>query len=723
MLCATLNDDPESLEEVLDWGINNKEILKSIYQSNQTKCPLLIATVSNFTICIKLLYRFGFRIPLQYEDEARIQKMIKMRNTLSNDLHWYFSLLWRRGDGDSYRARKRIKDPRELDTVERFLQFKAHVSPIYVSVSFTEGSEEEQMEHCDPFRKMVAFAQYSRHLCNYYSEQRSEYKKIGKACQDYVEEILDQCENMEEVTTVLSYSQSMNSFGDGKDTNWRLAVLSGMKELVSHHYFQSFLWEKLTEDFFWDNYFLIWKILYIPLSWFLLLCYPFIILLDLVCRDGNILFLSPKDVSKVDQESRRATGKESRFFAFFRERMHRPIFRIITHISLEILFLLVMIISIFDPEDQNEGKDVSKADVITCVFVATFFIDDVFNICTQKLAFFSSYWNSYFFLSHFFFILGGGMKYFGMTYVDHDRRELLSGNHPSNVGSTLISFAAIITFTRCVRWLLLFRSFGPVVISMFKVLRDIFKLFALFAVTYVAFCIGTWSMLKNYTKRNGDEKYKLNDPQMSSVSGMIGALFWRLFDPGEPAMAEITRVVNGTESEDSDTSMEFSHLMSVGMWAIYQVIIAIILLNLLIALMNDTYSKIAKNADTEWKYNKTCYLMTFLTPKSAVPAPFNVFYYFARWISLLRNKCKWKQYNTINGSKRKKYVRLLERLIKSKMHMDYETSVQDDFNDLRLDVKNMIDSKHSEIMRKMDQILGKMETLEKRCQMNEAAKR
>ena len=155
------------------------------------------------------------------------------------------------------------------------------------------------------------------------------------------------------------------------------------------------------------------------------------------------------------------------------------------------------------------------------------------------------------------------------------------------------------------------------------------------------------------------------------------------------------------------------------MWAIYQVSVAIILLNLLIALMNDTYSKISQNADTEWKYSKSFYLMTFLTPKAALPAPFNVFYYFTRWVWLLKNECRSEKYNTSNREKRKKYVNLLDRLIKNKMHFEYEASIQDDFNDLRIDIKNMIDSKHTEAMKKMEKILGKVEQLEtnvKSCQ-------
>ena len=710
---ATINDDPKSLEDILSWGSSFKDLVKDPTTNLQTKCPLLLATLSNFTICVKMLYSFGYRVTIPHEDEVRLQEMLKMKQTLSNDFHWYFALLMGSGKDEHYQARKRVKNPREFDTVERFLRFRAFVSPTYVSVAFTEAAATEKLSKSDPLRKMIAYAQYAKHLSNYYSQHRNEYKKIGKVCQDFVEDVLDQCENMDEVKTVLGYS-SMNDVGPENDANWRLAVSSGQKEFVSHHYFQSFLWDKMTEDFYWDNYFLFWKMIYIPLSMFLLLCYPIIILLDLVFRDGDILFLSPKEkikTSDIDHEKSINMKTETRFFAFFRKRMHRPIFRIISHIVLELLFLLIMTVSIFDPQDKEDTVDVTGVDVMTSVFVLSFFLDDVVNLCTQRLAFFSSYWNSIFFISHSLFVIGGIMEFCGFKQLGHDKREFIAGSHPANVGSTLVAIAATIAIWRTTRWLLLFRSFGPVIISIIRIIGDVFKLFLLFLITFVAFAIGTWSMFKNFSKGENSE-YRLKESQMSSVAGMFGALFWRVFDPGQPEMAEVVRSVNGMESEDGETSLEFSHLLGITIWAAYQVTVVIILLNLLIAMMNNTFSKVSENADTEWKYSKSFYLMEFLTPKAALPAPFNLFYYPARWFWLCRKCSHIDKLTPDINQKRKEYVDLLDRLINCKMHFEYEDSVQDDFNGLRKDVKNMIDSKHSDVIKKMETLIKKVNMLE-----------
>ena len=46
-------------------------------------------------------------------------------------------------------------------------------------------------------------------------------------------------------------------------------------------------------------------------------------------------------------------------------------------------------------------------------------------------------------------------------------------------------------------------------------------------------------------------------------------------------------------------SNEFSHLMSMAVWAVYQAITVILLINILIAMMNTTYHRIWESSDTQ----------------------------------------------------------------------------------------------------------------------------
>ena len=56
--------------------------------------------------------------------------------------------------------------------------------------------------------------------------------------------MLDHCDSMRDVKTILDYSPQ-NIFDPNNDNrNWHLALHAHQKSFVGHHYYQNFLWEK-----------------------------------------------------------------------------------------------------------------------------------------------------------------------------------------------------------------------------------------------------------------------------------------------------------------------------------------------------------------------------------------------------------------------------------------------------------------------------------------------
>ena len=62
--------------------------------------------------------------------------------------------------------------------------------------------------------------------------------------------------------------------------------------------------------------------------------------------------------------------------------------------------------------------------------------------------------------------------------------------------------------------------------------------------------------------------------------------------------------------------------MGLAIWFLYQFLLVIILMNILIAMMTTTYTKISETADTQWKYRKSFYQVEFLHAKTILPTPF-----------------------------------------------------------------------------------------------------
>ena len=101
VMILTLNDDPESLRAVLQWGENNEQrSLKNalevgeniIEHGKEVNCPILVSSLQNFTQCMKKLYKFGYRIGLPAEDKKAIEKVLNLRHAVTSDFHFYFSL-------------------------------------------------------------------------------------------------------------------------------------------------------------------------------------------------------------------------------------------------------------------------------------------------------------------------------------------------------------------------------------------------------------------------------------------------------------------------------------------------------------------------------------------------------------------------------------------------------------------------------------------------------
>merc|ERR1712066_854214 len=172
------------------------------------------------------------------------------------------------------------------------------------------------------------------------------------------------------------------------------------------------------------------------------------------------------------------------------------------------------------------------------------------------------------------------------------------------------------------RWLLLNRSLGPLVVTIIKVLKDVLFIASIYLIFFGAYAVCFYFMFEPFKQiKNG--KYKLHQDDLVTGRGVMSALFWRILDPGNIHYATIlsnTGVCEKKERNLNDQSEidinclsgEFSHVFSMAAWAIYQIITVILLLNLLIAMMNTTYTRIWEESDVQWKYSKSYYQIKFL---------------------------------------------------------------------------------------------------------------
>ena len=115
----------------------------------------------------------------------------------------------------------------------------------------------------------------------------------------------------------------------------------------------------------------------------------------------------------------------------------------------------------------------------------------------------------------------------------------------------------------------------------------------------------------------------LSDP--TDRNGALKASFWSVFNPGNPDYVGDNCTFEGHEWTHNLRTVGLS------MWAIFQLINIVVLLNLCVALMNKTIGKLSREKDSVWKMNRADAWMMFFNQKD-FPIPFNIFSYVTKFI-------------------------------------------------------------------------------------------
>ena len=105
--------------------------------------------------------------------------------------------------------------------------------------------------------------------------------------------------------------------------------------------------------------------------------------------------------------------------------------------------------------------------------------------------------------------------------------------------------------------------------------------------------------------------------------GAFKSLFWVLFDPGHPELVGCKRDIAGT--------------LGLCLWGLYQIINVVVLLNICVALMNNTMMMIESNKENIWKFYRTDAWLLFIDDVN-LPIPFNL------WSIFINQLYRWAGY-------------------------------------------------------------------------------
>ena len=103
------------------------------------------------------------------------------------------------------------------------------------------------------------------------------------------------------------------------------------------------------------------------------------------------------------------------------------------------------------------------------------------------------------------------------------------GNETAFVAGAIWSFAALLTFLRSIQGGLMWRSTGPIIISMSYMILDVLVFLLIFVIVYISF---TLSMVHVYSAYDMDRTQHFNTHKMA-----FKLFFWALIRTGNPQFA------------------------------------------------------------------------------------------------------------------------------------------------------------------------------------------
>ncbi|XP_046933171.1 short transient receptor potential channel 4 isoform X3 [Lynx rufus] len=546
--------------------------------------------------------------------------------------------------------------------------YKALASPSLIALS----SE-------DPFLTAFQLSWELQELSKVENEFKSEYEELSRQCKQFAKDLLDQTRSSRELEIILNYrdDSSLIEEQSGNDlARLKLAIKYRQKEFVAQPNCQQLLASR------WYDEFPGWR----RRHWAVKMVTCFII--GLLFPVFSVCYLiAPK----------------SPLGLFIR----KPFIKFICHTAsyLTFLFLLLLASQHIDRSDLNrQGPPPTIVEWMILPWVLGFIWGEIKQMWDGGLQdYIHDWWNLMDFVMNSLYLATISLKIVAFVkYSALNPRESWDMWHPTLVAEALFAIANIFSSLRLISLFTANSHLGPLQISLGRMLLDILKFLFIYCLVLLAFANGLNQLYFYYEETKelsckGIRCEKQNNA-FSTLFETLQSLFWSIF-------GLINLYVTNVKAQH-----EFTEFVGATMFGTYNVISLVVLLNMLIAMMNNSYQLIADHADIEWKFARTKLWMSYFEEGGTLPTPFNVIpspkslWYLIKWIwtHLCKKKMRRKpeSFGTIgrraadNLRRHHQYQEVMRNLVKryvAAMIRDAKTEeglTEENFKELKQDISS-----------------------------------
>ncbi|KAM9332019.1 short transient receptor potential channel 4-like isoform 2-T2 [Pholidichthys leucotaenia] len=429
----------------------------------------------------------------------------------------------------------------------------------------------------DPFLTAFRLSWELQELSKVENEFKSEYEELSQQCKQFAKDLLDQTRSSRELEMILNYRDDINLLeeeGNNDLARLKLAIKYHQKEFVAQPNCQQLLASRWYDEFpgwrrrHWAGKFFTCV--------FIGLLYP----LFAVCY-----LIAPK----------------SRYGLFIR----KPFIKFICHTAsyLTFLFLLLLasqhIVAEQDRQDR-QGPAPTTVEWMILPWVLGFIWAEIKQMWDGGFQdYVHDWWNLMDFVMNSLYLATISLKIVAFTkYSGTKPRNQWEMWHPTLVAEAVFAIANIFSSLRLISLFTANSHLGPLQISLGRMLLDILKFLFIYCLVLLAFANGLNQLYFYYETKASDEKGQCKgircveqNNAFSTLFETLQSLFWSIF-------GLINLYVTNVGPDH-----QFTEFVGATMFGTYNIISLVVLLNMLIAMMNNSYQHIARRAAENVRLN------------------------------------------------------------------------------------------------------------------------
>ncbi|CAG5875378.1 unnamed protein product [Menidia menidia] len=445
-------------------------------------------------------------------------------------------------------------------------------------------------------------------------EFKPQYLSLEELCQEFAVELLGMCRNQSEVTTILNScgdesqdSLSEQTFEEGIPnlSRLRLAVNYNQKQFVAHPICQQVL------SSIWCGSLSGWR--GSRTAWKLLVSVGIFLTMPLLCL---IYWIAPK-------------SKAGRMIKI-------PVIKFLLHSASYLWFLITLLGESITMEIYREKFASRQQNILHSsfhmVWVVGFFWYECKEVWLEGLrSYFLDWWNCLDMMVLSLYLASFALRVLIMLkgyFLCHDQnnsdeciyftqtvRDSWHQEDPQLISEVLFAVTSMLSFTRLAYILPAHESLGTLQISIGKMIDDMMRFMFILMIIGTAFLCGINNIYVPY----------VISPHLGRFNETFHFLFWTMF---------------GVANQDYVDMPQFVLAEFVGriLYGIFTLVIVIVLLNMLIAMITNSFQKIEDDADVEWKFARSKLYLSYFREGLTMPVPFNIipspkaFFYMIRGV-------------------------------------------------------------------------------------------